>query len=103
VPFERQIIRHEDCPNCGASATVRIDDSGEEPPVEGVVMLTLVCPKCKIRRAHGMTSKAVLILEKKERNALRHLEEAPTERERRKIRARLADVRERLERARLGL
>jgi len=104
VSFERKIIRNEDCPRCGAIASVRVDESGEDPPLPDVVMLRLVCPKCKLERAAGMTTKAVLRLEKRERALLTALKaKSISQTDLRKIRAKLRDVQLQLERARLGL
>lgn len=104
MPFEQQIVRHEDCPRCNAVADVRIDDSTEEAPLPGVVMLVLVCPKCQLRRARGMTTKDILVLQHKEKALKKALQAGGLgQSDVRRIRAKLRTVQNKLIRKEMGL
>lgn len=104
MAYERQIISHEPCPRCNAIADVRRDNSDELPaPLPGVVTLTLVCPKCGLHRAAGMTTEEVLNLRTQERKLFDALQGNKSQTEYRRIRAKLRDVRNRIQRAELGV
>lgn len=102
MPFERKIIRHQACPRCNAQAEIRTDGT-EEPPLPGVILLSLWCPKCKLKRAAGMTTENVLKLEEQERQLFRLLNENKSQSDFRRIRGKLRRVRQQLQRARLGI
>ncbi len=103
MAFERQIIRREECPRCGALANIRIDDSEEPPPVPGAIMLKLECPKCRLIRQAGITSQKALDLEEQEAKLLWQLKQPKGQQDLKRIRARLRIVQNELERLRLGV
>ena len=66
-------------------------------------MLVLVCPKCKLRRASGMTTEEIINLKSQERKLFDALQGNKSQSEYRRIRGKLRDVRNRIQRAELGV
>jgi hypothetical protein len=66
-------------------------------------MLVLVCPKCHLRRAAGMTTEEVLNLREQERKLFEALGREKSQADYRRIRGKLRDVRNRIMRKELGV
>ena len=60
MPFEQTVVSDADCPRCNAKAKVRITEERDK-----VLVLSLVCPKCKLVKYSGLTTRRGLKLRKR--------------------------------------
>jgi len=79
VPFVQKILREISCPRCNAIAQERLEDR------DNAVVIQLVCPKCKLKRNLGITTRKALKLKKRQKKLRESLSRAKNQRDRSNI------------------
>lgn len=98
MPFEKKIIGELHCPRCNAWAQSRIDDERGD-----VLVVYIVCNKCKLRQYQGLTTRKAVVLKGTETALLKMLDRCTSEYTATRIRARLLNIRRQIRAAEAGI
>ena len=97
MAFIQKIIQKISCPRCNAEAQLRAEDRNE------YVIIMLQCPKCKLERRVGLTTRKALNLKKRRLKLEKRLEQAKSPAIRKQIEVKIKYVDERARKAEVGI